>query len=59
MLTTLDGTKRLDISHQTKNFKELCQSWQGVRTSLKVFLVLARRRSIAPMDVKRSLGLFE
>lgn len=29
-----DGTKRLDISHQTKSFKEMCQAWPNFNAEL-------------------------
>ncbi|KAL9126360.1 MAG: hypothetical protein Q9217_004578 [Psora testacea] len=46
-----DGTKRLDISYQTKEFKELCQSWQNFNPELNALHISHLRSYDLPSDV--------
>ncbi|KAL9098381.1 MAG: hypothetical protein Q9163_005952, partial [Psora crenata] len=46
-----DGTKRLDISYQTKDFKDLCQSWQNFNSELNALHISHSRSYDLPPDV--------
>ncbi|KAG8528882.1 uncharacterized protein KY384_006571 [Bacidia gigantensis] len=46
-----DGTKRLDISHQSKTFKEICTSWPNYDEKLNALHISHIRNHDLPLDV--------
>lgn len=39
-----DGTKKLDITYQTKDFKEICVGWQNYNHDLNSLNIIHTRK---------------
>lgn len=50
--TFTDGTKKLDISYQTKHFKELCTEWAQYNPEMNSLNIVHTRKYVSTMVLR-------